>query len=793
MKKIVVLILLVVLVASPFALAAINDFTTTIDSRYTWKNDYHWTGQPRDGLLRWATEVEDRADGTTGNQSIFFDPTDVAPTTTEGRLYYNDTLDALRLYTPSGWVTLEKGGDYASLDEAYDGGAAISVDDGAVTLTASDAASNVALAIVQSDTGTAKGVTLTNAGTGNTIDIQNAQAGTDIEGTDDTWNVATTGVATFLSFVMENGGVINNTTNNEIEFIENSEQFSFAFNGNTLTYATDSGIDAIAFGVLDDLSGINNIAFDAAAGGITLNGTTNAWDLTINQTGTVDSSLILTSDGSVSDALSLITTDAVGSIKVNSSDNLDIDAADNITVNTAGGSITTTLVGGDFALDATDASIHLDAGEAVTDAINIDSAGGVDVDVSLSISLKSTENTLDSIEIVSTAGGIDITAAGAATEDIDIVNTAGSVNITAGENNAAALVIKTNGGTSESINIFADKGTSVAASTEHDASVQLHSDDGGIGLYTTANLGNAIRIETNGGVDENIFIQAVKGTGADSITLTSTVGGIALTANAATKDVVVKSVLGSIQMEAEEDAADAILIDADGGNSTTLRLIATTGTSVAEDGAAVTINAAAGGVNIQSDANLDDAITIRADGGVSSEITIHNDQGNTTDSIDIISDAGGIIITAAKPVVITNAFEPGIVYVPDGAAYTVLANNSGQIHIIPDESADITLDMPAEVAGMNYRFVYVGGAEDAQDWIIDTQNNTNFFFGGLMTIDDDDHSTLVVYSDETDDSICTILTPGAGTDVEMWCDGVNWYLTGTVISGTDTSVVFSNL
>ena len=387
----------------------------------------------------------------------------------------------------------------------------------------------------------------------------------------------------------------------------------------------------------------------------------------------------------------------------------------------------------------------MDAGEAVTDAINIDSVGGVDVDVSLSISLKSTENTLDSIEIVSTAGGIDITAAGAATEDIDIVNTAGSVNITAGENNVNAMILKVDAGTAETLQILAIKGTGASATTESDASIQLESTVGGIGLLSLLNGNDAIRIETNGGANENIFVQSIQGTGADSITLTSTLGGIAITANAAAKDVVVKSVLGSISMEAEENAADAILIVADGGTTTTLK--------------------------------------------------IHNDTGDTATSIDVLSDVGGITLNAAKPVVITNAFEPDIVHVTNGAAYTVLANNSGQIHIIPDESQDITLDLPTEADGLHYRFIYVGGAEDAHDWIIDTENNTNFYIGGVVQHDPDNagDDTLVYYSDGSDDSILTIFTPGAGTEIEMWCDGTNWYVTGVVVSTTNTGVTFTNI
>ena len=742
MKKILIIMLLIACMAGAVeaALSFGQDF-------YDKNIRTAFSKTSNDPLRQFIGEIEGMLDGTgsTRTTNILFTLATEDPTSTEGRFHYNTTLNAFRGFNGTSWQTFQAGGNFASLDEAYDGGAAISVDAGAVTMTGTDAAGNTVLAIVQSDTGTAVGVTLTNAGTGNTIDIQNAQAGTDIEGTDDTWNVATTGVGTFLSFVMENGGIINNTTDNEIEFIENSEQFSFAFNGNTLTYATDTGIDAIDFGVVDSLSGINAIAFDVAvANTITQAGTGAGDDLTIQQTTSgLDASLILQSTGtSTSDALSLIA--SVGSIKINSADNLDIDAADDITIDTAGGPITTTLIGGDFALDATDASIHLDAGEAVTDAINIDSAGGVDIDVSLSISLKSTENTLDSIEIVSTAGGIDITAAGAASEDIDIVNTAGSVNITAGENNALAMVLKVDAGSSEALSLLAIKGTGAAATTESDASIQLESTVGGIGLLSLLNGDNAIRIEANGGANENIFIQSVQGTGADSITLTSTVGGIAITANAASKDIVLDSVLGSITMEAQKDAANAILITADGGTS--------------------------------------------------SSVKVHNDTGDAVNSILLLSDAGGVTITAAKPVAVTNAFEVSVVYLAaNDATLTILANDSGQMHIFPDIDADTVITLPTAVDGLRYHFIYAGGAEDAHDWSIETGNNTNFYLGGVVTHDDDDGDTVVYFSDESDDSKISILTPSAGTTVDVWCDGTNWWITGNIVSGTDTAVIFSNI
>lgn len=389
-----------------------------------------------------------------------------------------------------------------------------------------------------------------------------------------------------------------------------------------------------------------------------------------------------------------------------------INADDSIGITVSAGTIDIDSTGGDLGLDATNKSILIDAGEAAADAITITATG--------------------------TAGGIDITSLG----DIDITTTGA-----AGED------------------------------------ITLDNQGGSIHLISTEAVDDGFNLDTTGGVDidatTSISLKSAEATGdAIEIVTSNAAGGIDITSG--TGDVVITST-DDIQLTNATAAGDMI------------QLLNTAGTSVTEDSAAIQLTATAGGIQIQSDGDLDDAVVIRADGGTTAEITVHNDQGTATDSIELLSDAGGITLNAAKPVVITNAFEPDIVIVPDGAAYDVLANNSGQIHIIQGQTADITLDLPTEADGLHYKFVYVGGAEDAQDWIIDTENNTNFFYGGLMTIDDDDHSTLVVFSDESDDSIITVLTPSAGTFVEMWCDGTNWYVTGIVISGTDTAVTFTNL
>ena len=369
-------------------------------------------------------------------------------------------------------------------------------------------------------------------------------------------------------------------------------------------------------------------------------------------------------------------------------------------------------------------------------SINIDSvAGGMTVDLAKSFTLTSTEGALDSIVITSTGGGIDLVTTGAvATEDIDITSSA-SVNVTSAENLAAAIVIATSGGggSAETIDITNDQGTSASSTTqtdaaiqleatlggiglssglaaadairietsgtdgqmtlhsiagttactagEFDSAIQLYAPVGGIGLLSKLNNANAIRIEANGGVSETVNISSLKGTGAGSIDVDSALGGITIATNAAAKDISLNSVLGSIKIVAEEDAAEAILLHADSDSTTStikihndtgnasavnaasiqltsdigaINLVATGNTAVLEGASAVQLTATAGGIELLSKLDATNAIKLTSDGGTSGAIDIYNDQGEAADSIHLLSDAGGITATAtAGPIVIT--------------------------------------------------------------------------------------------------------------------------------------------
>lgn len=133
------------------------------------------------------------------------------------------------------------------------------------------------------------------------------------------------------------------------------------------------------------------------------------------------------------------------------------DAAGAVTIATNGGTSESIVIQSQQGTGAASVDISsvaggvtLTAGLATADAINVvATAGGVDVDAAGQINIRSTQNAAQAIVIDSTAGGIEIVAAGAPGEDVSISSTAGSLNLSGGEAAANAILLQTgsvNGG-----------------------------------------------------------------------------------------------------------------------------------------------------------------------------------------------------------------------------------------------------------------------------------------------------------------------------------------------------------
>lgn len=129
------------------------------------------------------------------------------------------------------------------------------------------------------------------------------------------------------------------------------------------------------------------------------------------------------------------------------------------------------------------------------------------------------------------------------------------------------------------------------------------------------------------------------------------------------------------------------------------------------------------------------------------------------------------------------------VNVTDAATYTILAADSGKIHILPNFTADCTATLPTAAAGLEYTFISKAVAADAQNFILKSPSATNFYLGGVSFADTDagagaDEIHAGVWSNGSTNDFLTLVTPGAGTRVQVVCDGTNWIVNGQVFSAT---------
>ncbi len=682
----VVISLVIGVLCAPAQAAMTTSVLSPVEATADW-----WGGGYGDTGLKWMREVQTiielwGLEGDVSFDDILFVPTDTPPTVGEGRLYFNDSANALRLYANGSWVTLASSAGN-SLDSAYNAGSTIDVDAGAVTFTAGNDDDNIVFAIVQADTGATVGMTITSAGTGALLSFDSNGTGLDISGSDANYTISKAGIGTFAGLivggtdiVMENGDTFDNASDDVFAFTSNDlEDFKIDLTGtNIVKFTSGSSAVTLEFDTLDAFTGVGSIAFDADDAVITLaaDGTD---DLTLSVTGVQDTRLLLQSSGTEEDAIALstsaggmtftvagaagaedltlasntavnitssqaadlainiATSNAAGQIIITSADTtadgidvdsaggIDVDAVDTVTIDTSG-------AGKDIRLDAALGSVYIEGLEASASAISLnatDAAGGITVDFGTG-----------NMVVAGTGVSADLTI------DVDLlsIDATGASNISVTGGAGEDLTISQLGAADASV-IVSSTGTAEAAATEADAAIQLVTATGGIGIRSavTGGVADAIRLETDGGVSDGIIIHSNQGTG-------TTEGSASIQ---------LLSDVGSIELKSGMDAADAINIMVDSSTAGGILIFNDTGTSVTEDTASIQLLSDAGGICIQSDSNLDDALVLRVAGGTTAEMTLHNDTGNTADSIELISDAGGIVLVVPTGKLVTMAATAG--------------------------------------------------------------------------------------------------------------------------------------
>ena len=534
------------------------------------------------------------------------------------------------------------------------------------------------------------------------------------------------------------GIVINEDSHADIDFrVESGNVASaIAVNAGTDKITIDGGAAAADALTLKAGHASGGIDIDAGTGGIAIDSTgvvsidgaddmnftitssTGGEDLTIQQVGANDSSIIITAAGTGTDAVKIDATAGdmlVGptladgkTLKLGKSGAVEVTIAPHGTAgsekytvtNTAGtavDAISLNAAAGGILINADASKIHLDAEGTGTDAVNIDSAGGIDIDAS-------------GVVAIGAAGGGEFVVAGAG-NDLTLSSEGGSLYITGSDNvgiqgeanSASAVVIRAShaGG-----GIDIDTGTGGIAV---DANGVLSIDAVGPSNVTTKGIltvsgSSGLNLKSDGGtIDIETRVGSVDIDSAGTLTLDSA-QAIAIGSNA-DKPIDIDSTTLDI------DASGAVTIDStstfslDGVgtcNVTTHGNLALSGSdlvAITSDGGEIDITARQGLIDINATAgaiDIDAGTTIDIDGAGGINIGKAADVAWDFDSAAVDWDASGAVnITTtgvASDITLVSAHTAGVAFFLDAnaAAGSIVDIDAGILDI--DSAGDTTID-----------------------------------------------------------------------------------------------------
>ena len=356
------------------------------------------------------------------------------------------------------------------------------------------------------NTNTSVGVTINTTTSGSPVSIGHSISETTVND-----NLTVAGQTTHTGAVtMASGMKLQFVDGNEY-LSGNSSDLTIGASGDiNLTASTDVNIPAnvgITFG--DDGEKIEgdgtNLAV-ASSGALNLTGAAaSTWKTTAG-------TILIDSEAAA------ITVDGHGGVNIAGTNGSEVDITTTGTVDINAG--IASLDAAEISIDGTDDSNFTVTGSGKN--LTIQAAGGGDQQLSL-ISAGTGASALD---ILSSAGGIDIRATGAASgEDIDITATGSSVNITSTENTADAIVLSASAG---GIDII-----SAGTGAGHEVNITAASP---IKVASTVNTSSAIYLHANGGTGETIKIHADQGTSDTSIYLLSDAGSVTIDSGQTSSD-----------------------------------------------------------------------------------------------------------------------------------------------------------------------------------------------------------------------------------------------------------------
>ena len=307
--------------------------------------------------------------------------------------------------------------------------------------------------------------------------------------------------------------------------------------------------------------------------------------------------------------------------------------------------VTVTTAGSGYAVGDTLTVAAANINGSDSDLVFTLDSGDIQFKTSQTILLVNDEGTSEgAIALTATAGGVDIDAA--AGKDVNI--SGGQLTLSSKTDEASAISLTTNVGTSETIVVTNTKGTDNGA-------IALTATAGGITMKVAdekeLTIGNAagdayfkVAASATAG-NEDLRIVNTSGTDESAIELTATAGGITmkvadeknLTMGNADSDAYFK-----VAASATAGDEDLRIVNTNGTDEAAIALTATAGGVDIDAAATKDVNIAGGQVALVSKDNAASAISLTTNVGTTETIVITNTQGDT----DGTAGAGAIVLTS---------------------------------------------------------------------------------------------------------------------------------------------------
>ena len=103
--------------------------------------------------------------------------------------------------------------------------------------------------------------------------------------------------------------------------------------------------------------------------------------------------------------------------------------------------------------------------------------------------------------------------------------------------------------------------------------------------------------------------------------------------------------------------------------------------------------------------------------------------------------------------------------------------NAGRVNVVPALGGNRTLTLPSPTAGIWFKFIYGGAAEETENVIFDTGSDTNYFIGGVIHLDSN-ADNVSVYADGNSNSKLTLTDFGLFEINILAKNTTNWIIWG---------------